>query len=172
MNFDKMLMEASRSGNIGLAEYALENGADINDIDFTFNDYSPLHASASANDFEMTKFLLENGADANNTCTSNSMTPLFLTSRKEIIELLISNDADIEHKAQYDWRPLYYASLCGKLEAVKVLLKHGANSSFKSYRGDKPICVAKKKYKEAMRSASKYKKIILMLSKYKKKIRR
>ena len=124
----RMLLEASESGNVDHVRLLLELGANVN-VTGNF-DYEPLHYAAQDGHIEVTKVLLQNGADIN-AYNSNSKTPLYLAVEKEqleIIKLLLQNGADVNSKnTNFEDTPLHFAAWNGYFEIAKLLLENGAD---------------------------------------------
>ena len=61
----------------------------------------------------------------------------------EMVELLLNNRADIEHRDKKGFTPLILAATGGHLEVVRILLKNGANIEAQSERTkDTPLSLA------------------------------
>jgi ankyrin repeat protein len=54
------------------------------------------------------------------------------SDKNEILKLLLKNGADVGQRGVNDWTPLHYAVVERDLEAVKVLLAHGADSQLRT----------------------------------------
>jgi ankyrin repeat protein len=52
--------------------------------------------------------------------------------RHEVIRVLLDNGADLDRRGQNDWTPLHYAVGQRDLEAVEMLLCHGADPALKT----------------------------------------
>ena len=90
------LGHAARNGHMGIVEFLISNGADVNvNIDGT-----PLHPAAFKGDKEIAELLISKGADVD-AKDENGDTPLNWAAaggHKEIAELLIASGADVNVK--------------------------------------------------------------------------
>lgn len=109
----KDLWQASIDGDVAGIKAALAAGADIEGIDFSDN---------------------KNGRRALNYAALND--------KPEAIEALLAAGANIESQNRTRFTPLHHAAEAGSIEAIKVLLKHGANKRAKMYRGGIPQQIA------------------------------
>jgi ankyrin repeat protein len=117
----KALWEAAKSGDVAAIKAALAAGADIEGIDFSEN---------------------KNGRRALNYAALNN--------QPAAIEALLAAGANIESQNRTRFTPLHHAAEAGSIDAIKVLLKHGANKKAKMYRGGIPQQVAEfKGHREA-----------------------
>ncbi|WP_374654378.1 ankyrin repeat domain-containing protein [Dongia sp.] len=112
----KDLWKASQSGDVAGVKAALAAGADIEGIDFSENN---------------------NGRRALNYAALNN--------RAEVIEALLAAGANIESQNRTRFTPLHHAAEAGAIDAIKVLLKHGADKRAKMYRGGIPQQIAEYK---------------------------
>ena len=98
----------------------------------------PLNTAAGAGDAAITKFLLEHGADANLPSRSGT-TPLHdaaLHGDAEAIGLLLAHGARIDTPALDDGSTaLHLAASFDRLDSVKVLVQHGADTTVKNAAG-------------------------------------
>jgi uncharacterized protein len=93
------LFKAAHTGNLALAQEALQNGARINSTER--RGFAPLHIACRNNHSEIAKLLLEQGADIN--ISKDGWTPLHsacLLNNPIIVKLLLEHDADINCKDQ------------------------------------------------------------------------
>ena len=132
-----LLRNAIADKNLRLAEFLLQNGADVD----TKNERGQtlLYGEVEkANNLEIVKLLVSYGADVN--AIDNYRIPVIsraVVSRDiNIIRFLIDNGADIESAESPDKGSqyssidlLYYPIIEGRLEIVKLLLENGAKAS-------------------------------------------
>jgi ankyrin repeat protein len=112
----KDLWAASQSGDVSAVKAALVAGADIEGIDFSDN---------------------KNGRRALNYAALNN--------HPAVIEALLVAGANIESLNRTRFTPLHHAAEGGSIDAIKMLLKHGANKRAKMYRGGIPQQIAEYK---------------------------
>jgi ankyrin repeat protein len=74
------------------------------------------------------------------------MTPLHWASsqlhRKEIVELLLANKADVNATNKFGLTPLHLAAFCGDSEVVEILLQSNAYINARRGDGATPLEVA------------------------------
>ncbi|WP_374310728.1 ankyrin repeat domain-containing protein [Dongia sp.] len=109
----KDLWQAAQDGDVAGVKAALAAGADIEGIDFSEN---------------------KNGRRALNYAALNN--------KPDVIEALLAAGANIESQNRTRFTPLHHAAEAGSIDAIKVLLKHGANKRAKMYRGGIPQQIA------------------------------
>lgn len=112
----KDLWKASQEGDVAGVKAALAAGADIEGIDFTEN---------------------KNGRRALNYAALNN--------QADVIEVLLAAGANIESQNRTRFTPLHHTAEAVAIDAVKTLLKHGANKKAKMYRGGIPQQIAEYK---------------------------
>jgi ankyrin repeat protein len=121
--------------NVKIAEYLIENGANIGFIDEDGN--TPLlEACSNYLSFEFIKLLIEKGSDVNVYCR-RGYTPLMLTYRNfKIVKLLVEKGANIEVKDE-DGNTVLVNAIKNKLfETAKYLITKGVNIEAKDEDGN------------------------------------
>ena len=89
-----------------------------------------IHSAAFKGNIEAVKQHLAGGTDVNSTTARTKLTPLHMAARsgrKEIAELLVAADADVNAKSN-DGRPLESAIRNKNTEIADLLRKHGGKS--------------------------------------------
>lgn len=109
----KDLWHAASTGDVAGVKSALAVGADIEGIDFSEN---------------------KNGRRALNYAALNN--------HADVIEVLLAAGANIESQNRTRFTPLHHAAEAGSIDAIKALLKHGADKRAKMYRGGIPQQIA------------------------------
>ncbi len=105
-----------------------------------------LLSAVRANDISTVNLLLQNGADVNAT-NSNGQSAIILAAKQgqtDMVQLLLDNKynkADPNAGIGKSVTPLYAASMFGRLEIVKLLLKYQANPNA-IYENGTPLYVA------------------------------
>ena len=131
------LMTASRKGQLVVARFLLDNGANVNLKGGNGN--TPLHTAAQAGHKGMVEMLLARGADVNASYVNqletdqgqhSLQTPMLLAARagfKSVVEVLLANKADPNAKDQFGGTPLHQAAAKGLKQIAETLLAGGAN---------------------------------------------
>jgi hypothetical protein len=101
---------------------------------------TPLHIAASLGNLDDVKLLVSNGAEVNRNRNRAGWTPLILATLSrhdddldghgdhlQVIEYLLSNEADADITDVSGYAALHYAALLGDLSAVKSLVENGAD---------------------------------------------
>jgi uncharacterized protein len=129
---ERALFHAVWENDMFRVEELLKEGVDIEATDM--NCMTPLLHVVRMQRVEMVRFLLEQGANPNCEHLIQSeaeMTALTLASviepvSIEILSLLLEHKADPNLTVQGGKSTLYYVTIAGNLEAVKLLIAHGA----------------------------------------------
>jgi ankyrin repeat protein len=102
-----------------------------------------IHKAAEDGNIEAVKQHLAAGRDVN--AKRYGWTPLHIAvfkGHKEIAELLIDKDADVNAKNWEGGTPLHYAALTGRKEIAELLIDNGADVNAKDDDGDTPLDLA------------------------------
>ena len=137
------LHTASYVGNIGIINFLLDSGANINTTDES-ND-NPLCIAIQTGNLKIIELLISKGADV--ALTSESIvSPVHYSvyhNNKELLDLLTkAHDFNINQDVYEYGTPLHTACETGNLNFVKQLIKLGAKIDDDSLFGDTPLCVA------------------------------
>lgn len=119
---------AARYSRADMAKRLLDHGADANAQDNTGR--TPLHAAVAADAIGVFQILLRNRATNLNARMHEGTTPLILAARLAIegmVQDLISAEADINAADNSGKTALHWAAAVNNVEAVNILLAHGAN---------------------------------------------
>jgi len=110
-----------------------------------------IHDAAAGGDLEKVKALVNANRDLVNSKDTNLMpglyseTPLHLAvfyDRKDIVEFLLTNKADVNAKDDGGRTPLYGAALVGDINIMELLLANGADVNVKDSGGETPLHAA------------------------------
>ncbi|MFA5292087.1 MAG: ankyrin repeat domain-containing protein [Phycisphaerae bacterium] len=130
---------ASAIGDINAVKSFINK--DPNEINFTINGYTPLHAAAQCGRMEVVQYLIEKGADIN-AGYPQKPTPLFSATTKgnvAILELLASKGAKLDSE---EFLPLFGAIWAQNKEAIDFLISKGADVNAKDSRGATALIMA------------------------------
>lgn len=144
---------AIKKGDIQLARFALDNGADPNLADHSGN--RPLHLAAEVGTPGMTKLLLQSRADPNllsglrtvaTLGRSSYLSPLHVAVMGENLQAakeLLNGGADADANEPFRfWTPLLLAVYAGLDDMVHLLLANGANVDGHPHAFETPFIIA------------------------------
>ena len=106
------------------AKILIENGADVNSVDF--EGWSALSYAVNNGDIEIAKLLLTNKAKIKDELLLAIKSPI-VESRIDMMKLLIDNGANINYTDENEFTPLNIAIETGDMELTKFLITNGAN---------------------------------------------
>ena len=140
-------------GAYGDVRRLLTEGVDINSRDP--NGDTPLLTALLTGNMTVVRELLNYQSETNIldvNCQNNvQSTPLHIASARgdmELVQALITRNANINAQNEYGATPLHFASLNGRLEIVKQLLNSGADIYIKNSKGETAIEIAQDNVKE------------------------
>ena len=130
--------------SLGVSRNFLECGVDGNVRDKY--DAILLHSASYHGRLEMVRMLLSHGVNSNAT-NHRGETALHVMSRcrhhskdsVRVAELLLQRGIDVNMQDKDRDSPLHSAAYNGKLEIIRVLLKHGATANAKNDRDETPL---------------------------------
>ena len=134
---------AALYGLHGIVKFlAIQHSQDVRPQGFD-QGYSPLHLASKQGHEGVTRLLFEHGVDA--TPKDNAgLTPLHLTSNKEIARTLIENGADTIARAKDGRTPLHSVSHWGHSEIARLLLESGVDVATQANDGTTALHLASK----------------------------
>ena len=122
---------AAEAGQLQIMELLLRAGADVEPTT-RIGHYTPLHLASLTGQVDAVRLLLDAGANPAVTATTSGATPLHLAAKALGGEGAVR--ALLEHKAPANageyvagQTPLMFAAAYGRGEAIRELLKHGAD---------------------------------------------
>ena len=105
------------------AKILIENGADVNSVDF--EGWSALSYAVNNGDIEIAKLLLTNKSKIKGELLLAIKSPI-VESRIDMMKLLIDNGANINYADENEFTPLNTAIETGDMELTKFLITNGA----------------------------------------------
>ena len=136
-NKDFILSVASSNGDLKTVQTSLQNGANINYIDYYGN--TALMNAVKKNDIDIIHYLVNKKADINIKSSIDGTTALMYAVQghcdTDIIRYLIHNGANINIANMYGNTALHYA---GSSRAIQVLNENGADENAKNNYGYSP----------------------------------
>ena len=123
---DTVLSVAAINGQVGVIEYLLENGAEINSTNYS--GYT-IFSFATKLTHQVNTALVKNGANINHF-GEYAHTPLInaaLAGDLNTVKFLISLGAVIDHLDERGGSALFYAASGGNIEMVKSMVEAGAD---------------------------------------------
>jgi ankyrin repeat protein len=136
------LLGAIQSGNIKLISYLLEKGSNVNTRNLS--GATPLSIAVSTGRLDLVKLLVKNkakfsrGGDPRNESFS-ILTVALSTGKMEIFNYLLSQGADPNGA---NGLPLAFGIMLKNEEAIKTLIKKGADINYSGKDGFRPIMTA------------------------------
>uniref|UniRef100_A0A0X3P756 K Homology domain-containing protein n=1 Tax=Schistocephalus solidus TaxID=70667 RepID=A0A0X3P756_SCHSO len=109
------------------------------------NGHTPLMEAASNGHIEVARCLIEHGAYINTYSTEFKESALTLASYKghaDMVNFLLENGADHEHRTDEMHTPLMEAAMEGHVEVARLLLAHGANVNIPQDSFESPLTLA------------------------------
>jgi ankyrin len=138
----------SQERGVGIARLLLQRGVDVHAQDKDRD--TPLHSAAFGGMPEIARALLDHGANVNAE-NKSGRTPLHQVAQGEydsqergvgVSRLLLERCADVHAQDKDHDTALHLAAFNGKLEIVKLLIDHGANTTAENEHGEIPLYLA------------------------------
>ena len=120
-----------------MAEFLLQNGADVNCLES--RKLTPLYGASQNGHVETAELLIKNGADINFQDTKTRFTALQIASKMghyEVVRLLLKNGAEVDCLIEGGWTPLLLAinnrlmfMTYEQAKIASLLIEYNANQS-------------------------------------------
>ncbi len=149
-NFTPLLIAASND-HLDVVKYLVEQGANKEAVNN--NNQTPLYIAASNDHLDIVKYLVEKGGNTE-VRDAEGLTPLLKISRdnddwvhNSAIECLLTFGLDIDVNAtdSSNCTALHYETMRGNLDAVKYLVRSGANVNAVNEEGKTPVSFCDKR---------------------------
>lgn len=140
------LLQAANKGQLRVAQFLLEHGANLNSR--LPNGDTPLILAATSGHKAMVELLLKHGAEPDTRGWKGYTALHAAASRgfKAVAEVLLEHKADANARASGDQgdqsTPLHGAAVNGRTSMIEFLLAHGAELSALNYLGKTPLHLA------------------------------
>ena len=134
---------AARFARADAAKKLLDGGAEANAQDHSGR--TPLHAAIATDAQGVFHILLKNRATNLNARTFDGTTPLILAARlaiEGVVEQLIEAEVDVNCADDQGKTALHWAASVNNVEAVNILLAHGANRDAQDSKDETPLFLA------------------------------
>jgi len=162
--FGITIKEAVRSGNITYVRKFLESGGYVNrkdeQSDFSVGGTTLLMHAAMNGQLEIAKYLIEHGADINavNNRLDTALSQAAFWGHQDIMQLLIDHGVYVKHQWKHALLEAVRSSFASEdrlIEAIKLLLQHGADVNYVTKRGESAL------YNALMRKRDKMAKFLI-----------
>lgn len=144
VSLDEMLSLACRQDKLDIVKLLIQSGAKVNHRNKAGN--TPLLEACSQTHVFVARFLLENGAEIDaptETTLDSPLTWACTLGNTEIVEELLKQKANVEHRTKDGCTALMFACLAGHVEVAEKLLDNNAEINVESDSNkDSPLTFA------------------------------
>jgi len=144
------VLRAATAGDVpALQRLVAAEGAAAVRLEDDLQELTALHLAAGAGQLAAVEFLQSPAVGANpRAARINNFTPLHsaaMMGQAAVCERLLRAGAGVNVQTDpQGYAPLHSAAFAGHLEALRVLLAHGADRGLLNYRGERPADTAKR----------------------------
>jgi ankyrin repeat protein len=131
------LQAAAEKGQLIVAKYLLDHGADVNGASGYLGSRTPLYLAADNGHKAMVELLLARGADVNNPHSFNPLGSAIGKGFTEVVDVLLANKADVNAPGVFQ-----AAVSGGRTNLIQLLIDHGADVNPTDNNGDTPLHTA------------------------------
>lgn len=142
---NRVLLDAVKENNAETVNFCLKFGANINCVDRTESNSTPLHLAAKHGRFEIAKLLLSKKPNLEALAADKS-SPLNFAAhygQVEVLCLLLRAGANVLHQDEEGNTPLHDAfsprNVENKLNCAKLLIEYGASKHIENKAGNSPL---------------------------------
>ncbi|KAK0644279.1 hypothetical protein B0T16DRAFT_195007 [Cercophora newfieldiana] len=141
------LQWAIKRGHNEVGQLLLDKGADFTEGPDAQGWTSPFHTAVNCGEVEFCRLLLERGAVISSNGERHGTHVLHDAAswgHCSVIQLLLALDdgGPVDVRDDHGWTPLHWAACGGRLEAAKLLVKHGADVNAVAMKGETVLSLA------------------------------
>ena len=134
------LQDAAAKGQLSVAEYLLDHGADVNRTGSSGSSVqTPLYRAANNGHKAMVELLISRGADIN---SFNPLERVVSKNYTSVAEVLLAHNADVNYHGSEARVPLHDAAEHGATNLIQLLISHGADVRAVDNAGATPLHLA------------------------------
>lgn len=138
-NWETLLIDAARNGDVDVVEALLKQGANVNQGNKKGE--TPLILAAAYGHVEVVDVLIKQGANVNQG-NKKGDTPLHLAAingRAEVVDTLIRQGANVNQGNKFGEPPLIRTAMMGHVKVAESLIRHGADVNQGNETGVTPL---------------------------------
>ncbi len=140
MTIDLRMQWACLLGLTDQVKLLAEQGADVNKVDYSYFETTPLKIATQNNHPQVVNLLLRKGAEVDKA-GSSGVTALYIAAGNGYYGLvtLLHEHGAILNKRGYGVSILYHAASCGRYDVVNFLILHGIDVNEENTGGSTPL---------------------------------
>lgn len=148
MDTTREIIQAATSGDTYKVQELIAGNAHLVNV-YGDDGWTPLHLVAYFGHRQVAEVLLASGANVHarsrNTLVNMPLHAAVAGKREDLVEILVSQGADVNAVQEGGWTPLHEAADRGHLELVQILIEHGAFINPRKDDGETPRAIAARK---------------------------